>query len=213
MTAVYGRRCAPPGDAGPAARRRPASLPDLDRAQARAAAAARAGLAPYTLDLATVRGRCLARRCAGRWGVVRITVDLRGREADRFAAVECAACGRVWRRVATPPVRTRRGFQSVLLTAILPASAHRWYARGRWHREGDDGEVLRECDLGDLDEAVRAYRGRQSAVLMRLQRAKDRRASLEAAALADSRALMARLADIDAQRAADEAAAAAREAA
>jgi hypothetical protein len=101
----------------------------------------------------------------------------------------------------------------VLLTAILPASAHRWYARGRWHREGDDGEVLRECDLGDLDEAVRAYRGRQSAVLMRLQRAKDRRASLEAAALADSRALMARLADIDAQRAADEAAAAAREAA
>lgn len=212
MSLAFGRRCAPPGKAGPAKRRPAVTLPDLDRAQARAAAAARAGLAPYTLDLATVRGRCLAKRCEGRWGVVRVTVDLRGREADRFAHIECAACGRVWRRIAVPRI-AKRGFQSVLVTAILPASAHRWYARGRWHREGDDGEVLRECDLGDLDEAVRAYRARQGAVLTRLQRAKDRRAALESAALAQSRDLMARLHAIDAARAADEAAAAAREAA
>lgn len=209
---AYGRRCAPTRPAT-RERRAPAATPDLDRVQARAAAAARAGIPAYQLDLVTVRGRCLARRCRNRWGVVRMTVDLRGREADRFAAVECAACGRVWRRTRLIPARARNGAQAVLLTAILPASAHRWYARGRWHREGDDGEVLRECSLGDLDEAVRAYRARQGAVLARLDRARARRQALESEALARSRDLMARIAAMRAAESADEAAATAREAA
>lgn len=212
-TPVYGRRCAPArAPEGKRARTAPATIPDLSREHALAAAAARSGIPAYQLELVTVRGRCLARRCGNRWGVVRLTIDLRSREADRFAHVECAACGRVWRRTHPIPV-SRRGYQRALVTAILPASAHRWYARGRWHREGDDAEVLRECSIGDLDEAVRAYRARRDAIVARLARARERRAALEAEALARSRALMARIHEREAETAREEAAAAAREAA
>jgi len=210
MPSAYGRTAA----AAPTvrARRGPAPPPpDPDRSTAVRLAAARAGLPAYGLNLATVRGRCRARRCRSRWGVIRVTVDLRGREVDRFAHVECAACGRVWRRTRIVPMHDRHSRQTVLATAILPASAHRWYARGRWHREGDDAHVLREASLSDLDEAARAFRARQGRVLARLQRARDRRQELEAAAMTRYRALRERLDDITDAQARIEAAAQARE--
>jgi hypothetical protein len=198
--------------APPKPRRQRAAIPDLERSHALAAASRRSGIPPYQLDLVTMRGRCLGRGCRNRWGVLRMTVDLRGRESDRFTHIECAACGRVWRRTHNVRPSSRRG-QRVLLTAILPATAHRWYARGRWHREGDDGLVIPEASIADLDDAVRAHRARQDSALARLQRAKDRRAALEAEALAKSRAVMARWAEREAEQAREEAAAAAREAA
>jgi len=188
-------------------------LPAPDRRDARRMAGQRSGIPAYQLDLATTRGRCLARRCASRWAVTRVTVDLRGREVDRFAHVECAACGRVWRRTRLVPITAPNGAQAVLVTAILPASARRWYAHGAWHREGDDALVLVNASIGDLDDAARARRVRMDSVYRRLQRAKDLRASREADALTTSRALMARLHEMDALRAAEERAAHEREAA
>ena len=186
-------------------------MPAPDRRDARRMAGQRSGLPAYQLDLATTRGRCLARRCASRWAVTRITVDLRGREVDRFAHVECAACGRVWRRTRIVPITAPNGGQAVLVTAILPASARRWYAHGAWHREGDDALILVNASIGDLDDAARARRTRMDSVYRRLQRAKDLRAARESEALAKSRALMAHLHAMDAERAAQEADARARE--
>lgn len=209
---AYGR--AAPDNLTPTRKRSaPPTVTAPDRRGARRLAGERSGIPAYQLELDTIRGKCLARRCPSRWGVYRLTVDMRGREVDRYAHVECALCGRVWRRCRLTPIRNRHSLQRVLVTAILPASAHRWYARGRWHREGDDAVVLTDASIGDLDEAARAYRARMDRVLCRLQRAKDLRASREAEALTASRALMARLHAMDAERAEAEAEAARREAA
>jgi hypothetical protein len=101
----------------------------------------------------------------------------------------------------------------VRLTLILPAAMHRWYARGRWYAEGDDGVVLREATVSDLDEAARAHRVKADRHADTLARAKAKR---EAAMTADHErtlAILARLADHDRENAEAEAAAAAREAA
>jgi len=192
-------------------RRKAPPIPNPDRRGARRLAAERSGVPAYQLDLDTTRGACLADRCGSRWGVDRLTVDLRGREVDRFAHIECAVCGRVWRRTRLSPIRTRHGAQRVLVTAILPARAERWFARGRWHREGDDALVLDNASISDLDEAARAHRARMDQVLVRLARAKERRASLEAEALGKARSLIAHLHTMDELRADDERAAIARE--
>lgn len=173
-----------------------------------------AGLPGYLSDLRPIRGRCLKRRCSSRWGVVRVTLDFRDPERiERFAALECAACGRVWRRCKVPPITSREGYQAVRLTLILPATMHRWYARGRWHAEGEDAVIIGEANISDLDEAARAHRAKAEAAADRKARA---RAKAEAEALADHERAMQTLtmmAELDAARAAEERAAEEREAA
>lgn len=183
------------------------------RRRAAIKAACRAARIPlYAADLVTVRGRCLNRRCGARWGVVRVSLDFTGDTVDRLATVECATCGRTWRRCAVPRLRSLAGYQATRLTLIVPTNGlNRWRSRGRWHREGDDSTVLRDADLGDVDEAATAFNAR----IGRKIDAKARRIAREAE---ETRALMARYAEIDAARAAreaereaEEAAAAARE--
>lgn len=175
-------------------------------------AACRAGGLPrWSADIRTVRGRCLRRRCRSRWGVVRVSLDFTGERVDRLATVECATCGRTWRRITPPPIRSEAGYQAVRLTLILPANARRWYSRGRWHREGDTAEVLGEADLGDLDEATRAHALRSDRAILAREARKAKREADEAEA---HEATMALLARIEARREAEaeaEAAAAARE--
>lgn len=187
----------------------------LCRRSARRTAARTAGLPLWAADLRTVRGRCLRRKCGNRWAVVRVSLDFRDPErVDRVATLECAACGRTWRRVTAPPLRTPDGTaQAVRLTLILPSAARRWYSRGRWHREGDDGLVLRDADLADLDEAATAHRARQDARINRRERARAARAEAEAEAITRTSDLLARLAARDAAEREAEAAAAARDAA
>jgi hypothetical protein len=188
-------------------------IPDPDRHAAIGQALARTGLAPWSSNLTTVRGKCRTRRCACRWGIVRVTLDFRPVAIERYAAIECARCARVWRRVPIRPLRDRRGLQTVAVTAILPASVTRWFARGRWHRDGDDALVVAECSLADLDEAARAHRKLADRVAIVKARRAAVRAEREHQAGIEMRALMARLAEMDAAREADEAAATAREAA
>ena len=171
-----------------------------------------AGIPEYASDIRPIRGRCRKRTCGGRWGVVRVTIDFRDPALlDRTATLECAACGRTWRRVKDTRVTSPAGYQEVRLTLILPATADRWYSRGRWHREGDDATILREADIGDLDEAARAYRKREDALASRKAAARERREAEEREAHAHTMDLLARLAAMDAARAAEEAEASMRE--
>lgn len=186
--------------------------PAPDRRTAQRLASSRTGIPAYQAEFSLIRGRCLGRRCQSRWGVIRLTLDFRARELERFAHVECAQCGRIWRRCRVVPLRTRRGFQTVAVTGILPARANRWFSRGRWHREGDDGLVVREMTLGDLDEAARAHRGRVANVERILARRKARSEAKSIEASARAQESLARWAAFDAAHADDEAAAAAREA-
>lgn len=170
------------------------------------------GIATWSQDLQTVRGRCQHGRCKGRWGIVRVSLDFTSERVDRLALLECASCGRVWRRVSVPPLRSPAGYQAVRLTLILPrSSARRWRSRGVWHRDGADQSVLRDADLGDLDEAATAH-------TKRADRLADLRAARKRKVEAETAALMARFRAVDeaaairrAEREADEAAALARE--
>jgi len=166
-----------------------------------------ANLPEYLSDLRPVRGRCLGRRCKSRWGIVRVSLDFRDpATVDRLATIECASCGRTWRRCKVPPITSPGGYQAVRLTLILPASMHRWFARGRWHAEGSDGVVLAEATIGDLDEAARAHRIKAEA---RADRAAKAKAKAEAEAVEQHHRtvdLLARLAAMDAEREAEDAA-------
>lgn len=173
-----------------------------------------AGIPEYASDIRPVRGRCRKGRCKSRWAVARVSIDFRDPErSDRVATLECAACGHVWRRVKVPPIVSPDGYQAVRLTLILPASAERWYSRGRWHREGDDGVLLREADIGDLDEAARAHAARAGRIADRKATVKAKREAADSATHEATMATLARLAAMDAARAAEDAAAAKREAA
>lgn len=172
------------------------------------------GLPAYAADLDMVRGRCLARRCGSRWAVTRVSLDFRAEVIDRYATLECALCGRTWRRCRVPGLRSKAGYQAVRLSLIVPAKVKRWKSRGTWHREGDDALVIRNADLGDLDEAASNH----AVLANRKADARARRAAKKAAAEAESaietRDWLARMAERDAQRAAEaaeEAAAALRE--
>jgi hypothetical protein len=76
-------------------------------------------------------------------------------------------------------------------------SSRRWYARGRWHAEGSDAEVLADATLADVDEATRAWRERADKATRTRLRAREKRDAAEVEAVAKSRALMARLAERD----------------
>lgn len=194
-------------------------MPSRTRAQAARLAAAATAIPDYDLDLRLTRGRCLRRRCGSRWAVTRVTIDFRPDTIERTATLECAECGRVWRRVAVPAstpdrpaLRTARG-QTCRVTAILPASAHRWRSRGRWHRSGDDALILTDASAGDLSDAARDHRERVSRKFATRERARERREAADLAAVEAARSLLARIhAREEAARAA-EAEAAAREAA
>ena len=177
-------------------------------------AACRAAAVPlWAADLVTVRGQCRGRvkrkRCQSRWGVYRVSLDFTGERVDRLATVECASCGRTWRRSKVPPLRSAAGYQTTRLTLVLPRSARRWFVRNRWHQDGDNATVVRDASIGDLDEAARAHGLRADRLEDRRQRSKDRKVADEAAA----RVRMAHLLDTLHARDDDEAAAAAREAA
>jgi hypothetical protein len=166
-------------------------------------ACARTSSVPWAMDARPIRGHCLGRvkrrPCGSRWGIVRVSLDFRdSREVSRFAVVECASCGRVWRAIR-PPRLHARGLQRVRLTLILPPAdpARRWYARGRWHAEGSDAEVLADATLADVDEATRAWRERADKATRTRLRAREKRDAAEVEAVAKSRALMARLAERD----------------
>lgn len=193
-------------------------MTDLCRRSAIRTATAAAGIAQWSSDIRPTRGKCLGRvkrrPCGSRWGVVRVSLDFRDpARVDRLATLECASCGRTWRRVKAPAVRSLAGYQSVRLTVILPATAKRWYSRGVWHVDGTDAAILRDADLGDVDDAARAHSAHANARLASRAAARDKR---EASDREATTRLMGIVAAADARRAADaaeEAAAAAREAA
>lgn len=168
-----------------------------------------AAIPSYLADFRLVPGACRKRRCKSRFGIVRLSVDTRDRERiDTLATVECAACGRVWRRTRPPKLGE---YQSTALTLVLPATERRWYARGRWHREGDDAVVVRDATQADLMAATGDWRKRNAALGAAKVRAAERKAAAERETHERTMATLARLAELDAARAADEAAAAARE--
>jgi hypothetical protein len=193
-------------------------MTDICRRSAIRLATREAGIASWSSDIAPVRGKCRGRvkrkPCGSRWAVPRVSLDFRDPErVDRLAILECVSCGRKWRRIKPPAVRSSAGYQSVRLDVILPATANRWYSRGAWHREGEDALILRDADLGDVDEAARAHSAHLSARLASKARDRERREAADREATARG---MAALAAHEARRAADaadEAAAAAREAA
>jgi hypothetical protein len=173
-----------------------------------------AGIPEYASDIRPVRGKCLGKRCRSRWGVVRVSLDFRDPERiDRIATLECADCGRTWRRVPVPRLTSPQGYQTVRLTLILRATVRRWISRGRWHREGDDAIVVPDANVGDLDEAARNHAAISDRLASRKALARSRKAEREAAEHERTMAMLARWADMDAAYKADEAAAAAREAA
>lgn len=175
------------------------------RSRSRKAAAIPAYLAEFRLT----KGRCLARKCSSRWAVTRVSIDLRDRSrVDRVATLECAACGHVWRRV-TPPRLTE--YQSTRLTLILPGDEHRWYARGRWHREGEDAVTLPDASQAELMGAMGDWRKRNEHLLAAKARLADKKRASETALLAHTTDLLTRLAQLDDDRRADEAAATERE--
>ena len=186
------------------------------RAAQRAAVRNSPNLAPirYTADLALRKGKC--RACGNRWAAVRITLDLTSyMMQERIAQLECARCGHVWRRVAATMPVSRAGVQRVRLTILEPASGRviRRTGRGRIVATGEDVATLTDATLGEADDAVRAWRARVDATLARRERAAERRAAADLILRERMAARMAQWAERDAARAADEAAALAREAA
>ena len=173
-----------------------------------------AGIPEWSSDIRPVRGYCRGgtkrKPCKNRWAVPRVSLDFTDpTRIDRLATLECSSCNRTWRRIPAPQVRSAAGYLQVRLTLILPARAQRWYSHGTWHRVGDDAQVLCNASVADLDEAVDRHRKRANRREDRIARARQAR---EAEAAADREATREWLARIDAEREADERAAAAREA-
>lgn len=179
--------------------RKPA-LPPPDRRAALRLVTERTKVPAYAVAWDLTRGKCRHGRCASRWAYTRVTLDFRPVAIERYAQTECVRCGKVWRRVHVPPLRDRRGLQTVAVTAILPASVTRWFSRGRWHRDGDDALVVAECSLADLDEAARAHRKLADRVAIVKARRIALKAERERVAGVEMRALLDRLHAHDAER-------------
>jgi hypothetical protein len=110
-------------------------------------------------------------------------------------------------------LRSAAGYQAVRLTLLVPAKVNRWRSRGTWHREGDDALEIRNADLGDLDEAASAHGKRADRIADRRAKAKAKKEAESAALAIETREWLDRMNARDAERAAEEAAAAARDAA
>lgn len=166
-------------------------------------------LPAYLTDFRLIPGLCRRRRCKSRYGVVRVSIDYRDR--DRFevlATVECASCHRTWRRTRAPKLGE---YQHCRVTLILPAHQRRYYARKRWHVEGDDAVVIRDATWSELMAAADDWRTknvRRQAARARLaeRKAREERETHEA-----TMNLLERLAERDRQRELEEAAADGRE--
>jgi len=194
-------------------------MPAADsRRAARRKVARDAGVPYYSADFAPIRGRCLrpVRRgvCGSRYGIVRVSIDLTFRDhVDKLATAECVVCGHTWRRVRVPERLTSpAGYQSVRLTLILPAADRVNYSRATRKRVTSDGAaVLPGATIPDLMAAMDDWRKRNAT----LTAARERLAARKAAADAELRRRMAdriaQWAARDAENAAAEAAAAARE--
>lgn len=188
----------------------------MTRKGARRRATRTSALPPWQADLRPVRGRCRGgtrrKPCRSEFAVVRVSIDFRdARAIDRLAVLACVECGRVWRRVTPPDMRPSFDGQRVFLTLLLPAKVERWRNRGHWHRVGDDAQELRDATMADLDTATRLWGARRDRADATRARAAARKAEREAAAHAATMNLLDRLHARDAERAAAEAEAAARE--
>jgi hypothetical protein len=138
------------------------------------------GIPAYASDLSMRRGRCF--KCKGRYSVVRLTLDYRSRASlETFAHVECALCGHVMYRTSTPRLGE---YQSVRLTLILPSEQRRWFARGRWHVEGEDAVTVADATWSDLIDAGAEWRKRNDQYNAARARAKARKAERDAEAVA-----------------------------
>lgn len=169
----------------------------------------RAGIPAYLSDFRLVPGSCAKRRCRSRYGVVRLSIDMTSRErCETLATIECADCGRTWRRIRAPRLTE---YQRTRLTLILPGDQRRWYSRGHWHTEGHDAFVIRDATQLELMAAQDDWRTRNAQYLDAKSRAKRRREDAEREQHAHAADLLARLAAMDAARAAEEAAATDRE--
>ena len=192
------------------ATRKPKPTPTMSR---RATERVLAATMP-TADLYTRRGKCLA--CGNRWAVVRVVLTMTSAaRVERYATHECSRCGHTWRRVAaTMPIQTGGGTQRVRLSLILPSNTLRtWHSHGVWHRDGDDSASIIDATFADVDEAYAEWTKRNGTYTAKLERARVKRETERAASHEATMATLARWAERDAERAADEAAAAAREAA
>lgn len=166
-------------------------------------------LPAYLADFRLIPGACRKRRCKSRYGVVRLSLDYRDRDrVDRLATVECALCGRTWRRCREPRLAE---YQSCRLTLILPHAQRRYYARKRWHVEGADAIVIRDATQSDLMAASGDWHARHDRREAARARLAERKAAAERETNAHTADLLARLAAFDAQRAADESEAADRD--
>jgi hypothetical protein len=166
-------------------------------------------LPAYLADFRLIPGICRRRRCKSRYGVVRLSLDYRDRDRiDRFATVECAACGKTWRRTREPRLGE---YQSCRLTLILPHAQRRYYARKRWHVEGDDAIVIRDATQSDLMAASGDWHARNERRQAARVRLAERKAAAERETNAHTVDLLARLAAWDAEHAAAESEAASRD--
>ena len=188
------------------------------RRAARRKVARDAGIPLYGADFAPIRGRCLrpVRRgvCGSRYGIVRVSIDFTFRDRiDRLATVECAVCGHVWRRVHPPErVTSREGYQSVRLTLIVPGDDRVNYSRATRKRTVVSGAcVMTGASIADLMAATDDWRERNALYLATRERAAARKAEADTEARRRMAARLAQWAERDAENAAAEAAAAARE--
>ena len=164
------------------------------------------GIPAYAADLSIRRGRCF--KCKARYSVQRATFDYTSAKAvEPFCHVECAKCGHVWYRTAVPRLGE---YQSIRLTIILPSTQSRWFARGRWHVQGETAIVIDEAHWSDLMDAATEWRKRNTHYEMARARVKARKVERDLEAVKKSHALIERLHAMDAARAAEEEEAASR---
>lgn len=166
-------------------------------------------LPAYLADLRLIPGTCRRRRCHSRFGVVRVSIDYRDRDRfDMLATVECASCGRTWRRTRPPRLGA---YQHCRVTLILASRQRRWFARNRWHVEGDDAVVIRDATWSELMTAADAWRDKNRRREAAKARVAQRKAEAERVTHEATMDLLARLAARDEARKAEEAEAASRE--
>lgn len=193
-----------------------AAVGTLSPRVARKRAARAAGLRAYQHDLHVIRDRCRAPGCRSRAGIVRVTIDTTDpKTVRRSARVECAQCGHGWFRVRDDTPLTDGQRITAMATLIVPSGAKRVLYRvktnGAWHVSGDDVTTIPNANVDQVMAAMRVWREawekREDAKL----RARAKREVEAAADREATRAMLARMDARNAEREAEERAAAERE--
>lgn len=169
---------------------------------------------PWNANLALTRGKC--RKCGSRYAVTRLTLTLTDpKRVERYATLECAHCAHTWRRIRPDLAPGLHGEQRARLTIVEPGAGRTIVrtVRGRIIAHGEDTTTTHDVTLAELDDAVRAWRKRSGDNLERRALAQRRKVDAEADLRARMAVRITQWAERDAARAAEEAAAAAREAA